>query len=620
MAICGIVVNRDARPMEEPVIEAMVSALAVQKHWPRERHVEREISFGATSPTASTSLWKSEQLAVVCDGDISNERELRSELTSCPEGTNPACLLGQLYLDRKTKLLEGLNGFFSLAIWDRSSRTLLLAADRFGVKPLYYSATSAGIVFASQSRGILASDRIAKHVNPHAIVSYLTYSVVPSPLSAFEGIEKLPPGNFLVWQDGTVRTARYWEMEYPEDAMASEKELARQLLEQMGDAVNRSSRDVPSSELGCFLSGGTDSSSVVGLLTRLRKSSVNTVSIGFEEDRFNELDYAHIAVKHFDSGHVQARLGPSEAFRILPEIVALFDEPYANASAIPTYFCQALAAERGIKVMLAGDGGDELFAGNERYATDRTYQLYQTIPNALRRGFIEPIASLIPPTAPGIGKARRYVQSSNVENPDRYFRWMMLQYFGPDKILGSEMPFRNGNSDLLAIARGHYKSAHAKSELNRLLYIDVKMTLGDNDLPKVVRASELAGINVRFPFLDHHLADFSGRIPARLKLKGFEKRYLFKRATRHLLPKAILQKRKHGFGLPIGVWLKSNTKFREMAEDILRSPRTYQRGYFRREFIDDLFARLDQDNTTFFGDLLYVFLMLELWNRKHVDA
>ena len=182
------------------------------------------------------------------------------------------------------------------------------------------------------------------------------------------------------------------------------------------------------------------------------------------------------------------------------------------------------------------------------------------------------------------------------------------------------MPFRNGHSDLLATIRHYHDSAPARTELNRLLYADVKMTLGDDDLPKVTRTAEWAGIQVRFPYLDHELAEFSGRLPADMKVHGLEKRYLFKRATRNLLPEAILKKKKHGFGLPIGFWLKSNPQWHNWAKEILYDPKTYQRGYFRREFIEQLFQNMQQDDTPYFGDLLWVFLVLELWHRRHVEA
>jgi asparagine synthase (glutamine-hydrolysing) len=620
MAICGIAVKSNERLGDQRTIEGMVSSLAVRADWTHEYIDNPEASFGATTPQGSSSVWKSDPLVVVCDADINNRNELRAQLKSGAAQDNPAGLLGQLYIELGSSFLSLLRGVFSIAIWDHRSKTLLLAVDRFGVNPLSYSAGASEIVFASHARGVLASGRVTREVNLSAIVAYLNYTAVPAPLCAYKGIQKLPPGSFLTWHDGALRIAQYWDMEYIEDTNSSEQTLSSELLVRMEQAVFQNSYDVSLSELGCFLSGGTDSSSVVGLLTKVKKSAVNTFSIGFTEERFNELEYAHIAAKQFSSVHAESRVGPEDAFRILPKIVDLYDEPFANSSVIPTYFCQVLAVEKGRKVMLAGDGGDELFGGNEHYRTDRVYQLYQRLPKPLRRALIDPLVSCIPANAPAIGKVRRYVQTSNTPNPDRYSRWMTLQYFHPEKILGAEMPFRNGHGDLLAVSRGHYQSARAQTELNRLLYLDVKMVLGDNDLPKVVRASELAGITVRFPFLDHPLAEFSGRIPSNLKLKGSQSRYLFKKATENLLPKAILEKKKHGFGLPMGMWLKNDPKIRGLAEDVLRDPRSCQRGFVRKDFIQHLFQSMDQDNTTFYGDVLFSFLMLELWHRKHMDG
>lgn len=606
--------------MDLRTVEAMVSALSMQKDWSRAEEAEPELGIGATSSTASTSLWTSNQVSVVCDGNIYNRREIQAAPTIHSDELNLARLFARLYLEQGPMFLGRLRGVFALAIWDFRSKALLLAVDRFGVKTLCYSARPSEIIFASQPRGILASARVERQVDLWAIVNYLGHSVVPSPLCVFQSIQKLPPAHFALWQDGALRTAPYWEMDYFEDAESSEDGLSRELEVRMHEAVDQTSHGVPVGKLGCFLSGGTDSSSIVGLLTKIRQGPVNALSVGFTEQRFDELEYARLAARHFGARHFESLVGPHDAYSILPRIAALYDEPFGNSSVIPTYFCQEMAARIGIKVMLAGDGGDELFGGNEHYRTDQVYQFYHRIPETLRRGLIEPVISLVPLDTPGIGKIPRYIRSANTANPDRYFRWRLLQYFDPEKVLGPEMPFRNGHSDLLEIARGHYQSARAKSELNRLLYLDTKMILGDNDLPKVVRSSELAGIDVRFPFLDHPLAEFSGRIPSHLKLKGSTKRYLFKRSTRNLLPKAILRKRKHGFGLPIGIWLKTDPKIRAMAQDVLRDSRTYQRGYFRRDFIDYLFAGLDQDHTPYFGDVLYLFLMLELWHRKHVEV
>jgi asparagine synthase (glutamine-hydrolysing) len=620
MAICGIAVKREGRPADQPTIEAMVSSLSLHKDWSREQNAEPEVALGVTSPTASASLWKSEDVAVVCDTDLYNEDELRAHTTFGDKEHNVACLLGQLYVKYGQSFLNQLRGIFAIAVWNRRAKELLLATDRFGVKPLFYSTGESEIVFASQPRGVLASLKVKKAVNAIALVNYLNFTVVPAPLSAYEGIAKLPPAMYLIWKEGRTRLSRYWDMQYPEDATDKTKHLATELLGRMEEAVRVTSSGVHISRLGCFLSGGTDSSSVVGLLTRLRKSSVTSLSIGFAEERFNELKYAEIAAKHFGSQLIVSRLKAEDAFRILPKIVELYDEPFANSSVIPTYHCQMLARERGIEVMLAGDGGDELFGGNERYRTQQIYELYHKIPQVLRHSLVEPAISHISLNAQSLGgKLRRYIRSSNTPNPERYFRWSLLQHFPPEKILGSVLPFGNAY-DPLTIARAHYQAAPANAELNRLLYMDVKMTLGDNDLPKVMRAAELACINVRFPYLDHQLAEFSGRIPAILKVKGLQKRYLFKEATRDLLPKVILEKKKHGFGLPMGMWLKTDPKMRQLAGDILRDPQTYQRGYFQREFIERTFAAMDKDDTPFYGDVLWPFLMLELWHRHHIES
>ncbi|HEV2117887.1 MAG TPA: asparagine synthase C-terminal domain-containing protein, partial [Terriglobales bacterium] len=392
---------------------------------------------------------------------------------------------------------------------------------------------------------------------------------------------------------------------------------AAELLSRIEEAIRITCEDLDVNRSGCFLSGGTDSSTLVGLFSRIHNHSASAFSIGFAEGRFDELSYARLAASHFQASHTTAILTPADAYQVIPKIVAAYDEPYANSSAIPTYWCARMAKEHGIAVMLAGDGGDELFGGNERYRTDKVFQLYHRVPKALRR-LLEPAVFASPARVPLFRKAQRYIRFSNTPNPERYCAWRLLQVFPAQQVLGAAMP--NLNGDVLGAMRRHYEKAPAQSELNRLLYVDVKMTLGDDDLPKVVRMAELAGVGVRFPYLDHPLAEFSGTLPASLKVRGLEKRYLFKQATRFLLPQAILNKKKHGFGLPIGMWLKTDPQLRRMSHDILLDSRTYQRGYFQRPFIEHLFTELERDNTPYFGDLLWTFLMLEMWHRQHVEG
>jgi asparagine synthase (glutamine-hydrolysing) len=614
MAICGIANTNGVRPIAQQ-IEAMVSAMNRNNGGTLSLSVGGERGMGVTSALTSTSIHSGDQLLVTCDAEIYNQQELQNGLADVRPAATPAALIAHLYLRHGEEFVKKLGGVFSLAVWDDRQHRLLLARDRLGIKPLCYAETPTSLIFASYPSGILASQLIAKGVNLRAIVDYLNFNVVPAPLTAYVGLFKLQPGEYLVRERGETRKARYWELRYPEKARGTNRQLAEQLFSRLEESVRVTSAGLDPEQTGCFLSGGTDSSSIAGLFARIKQRPVRVFSIGFAEQRFDELRYAQLAARHFGLTHFERILRPEETYDLIPKIVELFDEPFANASAIPTYACLELAKEHGISVMLAGDGGDELFGGNERYRIHQVYDLYQRVPRTLRK-MVEPALFAIPADRGFIGKAKAYIRRSNIPNLERYSRWRLLQVFPPTEVLGTAMPHING--DALGVVRAHHRAAAAHSELNRLLHIDINMTLGDEDIPKVVRTAERNGVNVRFPYLHQSLAEFSGRLPVHLKVKGFEKRYLFKRATAGFLPPEILQKKKHGFGLPIGIWLKTDPKLRTMAHDVLLSPTAYQRGYFRRDFIEKLMSNLEQDDTPYFGDLLWVFLMLELWHRRHV--
>jgi asparagine synthase (glutamine-hydrolysing) len=608
MAFCGIAAGPRGRPVLAHELKAMCCSLDARKS-EGDSSWAPHIGLGSVVPTSLVSFFSSDSIIVACD----------AELYNIDGSGNVAEQIANFYQADGPLFLEKLRGLFSLAIWDHRARTLMLGVDRIGVKRLFYAERQSEIIFATQPRAIIATGRMTKKVNLSAIKDYFSYNVVPSPKTVFQGITKIAPGEYLLWTDRGKNTKRYWDVRYPEDACGSTQVLARELLARLEEAVKVTSANMDLTKAGCFLSGGTDSSSIVGLLTQLYKPPMNAFSIGFSEDRFNELSYARLAAKHFQANLVEGLLGPDEAFAIINKIVDAYDEPFGNASAIPTYRCAKLAREHGVEVLFAGDGGDELFGGNERYRVDQIFEFYQRIPNALRR-LVEPVIFSAPAVG-WIGRGQRYITKSNMPNPERYCQWQLLQAFSPDRVFESRFPYKNGHSDLLESMRAHYNAAPAKSELNRLLYIDLKITLGDDDLQKVARTADLAGIKVRFPYLDHELIEFAGTVPAHLKVRNLDKRYLFKRATSRLLPAAILQKKKHGFGLPIGFWLKSNPKFRDWGKQILFDPRTYQRGYFRREFIEQIYGLMEKDDVTpYYGDLLWPFLMLELWHRRHVDG
>jgi asparagine synthase (glutamine-hydrolysing) len=301
-------------------------------------------------------------------------------------------------------------------------------------------------------------------------------------------------------------------------------------------------------------------------------------------------------------------------------MVRAFDEPFGNSSSIPTYFCARLAQSNSTRVLLAGDGGDELFGGNERYATDKVFAMYQNVPSVLRRRLIEPVLAGLPFSNGLVGKGRSYVRRSNMPGLHRILSYNFLSTHPPREVFEAEFLRALADYSVMETPSRYYAEAPAREHLDRMLYADVRITLGDSDLPKVTTMCELAGVQVRFPFLDRSVAEFSGRIPPRLKVKGFQKRYLFKRAFRDLLPAEIIRKKKHGFGIPVSTWLKSDPRLRELAHDTLWSTRAFERGYFRRDFIEGLFLKHEADDSPYYGDTLWTFLVLELWHRQYVDA
>jgi asparagine synthase (glutamine-hydrolysing) len=423
----------------------------------------------------------------------------------------------------------------------------------------------------------------------------------------------------LVATDREMRIEKYWDMRYGVGNERDESHLGRELESVVEQSVAAHYKDDPLPTLGAFLSGGTDSSTVLGMMTRASGGPVRSFSIGFEDQSFNELGYAELAARKFQSEHHTYLVGPRDCFEALPRMIRSVDEPFGNSSAIPTYFCARLAAQNGVKTLLAGDGGDELFGGNERYATDKIFEIYHNLPRVLRKGLIEPALRILPTGIGPFRRARGYVRRANMSGVERMLSFQFLRTHPPEEIFQGDFLRALGGYTILDIPSRHYEQALAHTHLDRLLYVDMKITLADNDLPKVTSMSELAGIQTRFPFLDRSVAEFSGRIPAGLKVKGFDKRYLFKRAFRELLPVEIIQKKKHGFGIPVATWMKSDRRMRELSRDTLLSPRAFARGYFQRAFIEDLFAKHEADDTTYYGDTLWTFLTLELWHRQAVD-
>jgi len=561
---------------------------------------------------------ESGRLWIVSDLDLTNERELRN-LTGCT-GDLPA-LVAALYAREGAAFVRRLRGAFALGLWDEESRALLLAVDHFGIKRLYYTSDGQGLAFANRAAALAPLSGASPRVDPTVVFNYMNFGFVPAPHSVFREVNRLSPGYFLKVRAGQTTLEPYWDMTYPERAV-NRRESAATMYRLVEEAVQRVAADASGKDIGAFLSGGTDSSTIVGLMSKLTDQPVNAFSIGFAEHSYDELDYARIAAGHFGATHHTTIVKPDEAFALLPRLVAAYDEPFGNNSAIGTFFCAESARELGLELLLAGDGGDEIFGGNERYTTDRIFGLYAGVPRILRRGLLEPVVLNLPDGGESVlGRAQRYIRRANLPNPRRFYSYEFFFALEAARLLAPD--FLASVADLEApyrVAQGSYDRVRATSELNRLLYLDLKLAIGDNDLLKVTRTAELAGIKVRFPMLDLELVEFTGTLPAKLKVRGFEKRHLFKRAFRKLLPDEILAKRKHGFGVPTSAWLRDHRQFRELARDALLSSRARERGYFRAGAIEELLDYHRSDVTPYYGDLIWRILMLELWHCRHLDV
>ncbi len=618
--LCAVVARRNASRARELLAE-LSHASKIQPCEKVRWKFELGGGIGIAARLCTQQFFESSHILLACDADLSNESELRGmlDVTDPAEIITTAALLTALYEKFGSVFVEKLRGAFSLVIWDRHQNRLVVSIDGFGIHRLALYDHPDFLLIASRVDALAQSGEIDTSVNPCAIANILNFSSNLAPHTILRHVTRLLPGTVLTVQDGNITTRRYWTMQYGGAQHVDEESLSNELEALVEHSVEDHSKDLDFDNIGSFLSGGTDSSTVVGMMSRLNRGPVHAFSIGFREQSFNELDYAKLAAKQFGAQHHVCLVGPEDCSRALPDIVRAFDEPFGNASAVPTYFCAKLAADHGIDVLLAGDGGDELFAGNERYATDKVFDTYQRVPGLLRRGLIEPLLACVPFEAGMFAKAKRYVRRSNLCPVERYFSYHFLRANRAADIFESDFLASMQDYSPLDIPALYYRDALAHHHLDRLLYIDIHITLADNDLPKVTRMSELAGIRSRFPFLDHAVAEFSGRVPASLKINGFKKRYLFKRAFRNLLPVGILKKKKHGFGIPVAMWLNSDSGLREISRDVLFSRTARERGFFRRSFIDDLVRKTETEESTYYGDTLWTFFVCELWCQQVLD-
>jgi asparagine synthase (glutamine-hydrolysing) len=559
--------------------------------------------------------WRGDGSVIVAGHlDLLNLDELRSETG---RGA-PQEVVAALYAREGRQAIRRLRGSFAVAVWDSANRRLLLAVDQVGMRRLYYAVTSEGLAFASGAGLLRGLAGLGLAPDATAVFDYLNFGYVPAPTSIYADVHRVEPGCLVTVEQGALTVSRYWDLAYAEQALDLD-EAGRRTVQLSEAAVARSLGADGLKHTGAFLSGGTDSSTIVGLMTRLAGERVNAFSIGFHERRYDELGHAERAARHFGALHHVRRISAGQALEVLPELVEAYDEPFGNNSAIGTLLCARTARECGLTRLLAGDGGDEIFGGNERYATDAVFSRYGRIPRVVRRALLEPLLSMLPNGgATALGKAQRYVRRASLPNPRRFYSY---EFFFAQEGRGLLAPgFLSAVTPEVpwTVLERHFDRVTAGEELNRLLYLDMKLTIGDNDLLKVVRTADAAGLDVRFPFLDLPLVEFTTSWPGRFKVRGAEKRYLFKRAFRDLLPAETLAKPKHGFGIPTSLWLRTHPGFVDLVNDALLAPDAHVQTYFRPGALEELMRLHASDSTAFYGDIVWKVLMLELWHRHHL--
>jgi asparagine synthase (glutamine-hydrolysing) len=627
--VCGIVgiVRRSEKTIDRGVLEAM--NLAIGHRGPDEDGFYLNGRAGLAMRRLSIidlasghqPIHNSDKTKwIVYNGEIYNYQALRRDLESRGHQlyTNSDTeAIVHLYDEEGPDCLRHLRGMFAFAIWDETDQSLFLARDRIGKKPLLYSHQPNGdLIFASEFQAMLKHPAISREIDHEAIDDYMSYLCVPAPKTAFKDIRKLEPGHWLRWKDGKIETHRYWLPDFSKKIKITEEEAIEETTRILRESTKlRMISEVP---LGAFLSGGVDSSTVVALMAEESTQPVKTFSIGFEEQDYSELKYARRVAQHVGAEYNEFIVKPN-AIEILPTLVEHYGEPYADSSAVPTYYVSR-ETRKFVTVALNGDGGDESFAGYERYAAMLLAERYGRIPRLLRASFVEGPINLLPTSElkrSRVRDAKRFFKGANLTRTKRYQRWMTTF----DSTAKSEMytaDFRAavGAHDDSELLDRWFARANGSGTLDTAMLTDQMTYLPNDLLVKVDIASMANSLEARSPFLDHTVIEFAASLPENLKMRRFETKSLLKKVAAKLVPREVVYRRKMGFGVPVGKWFREEMK--DFVRDALLSPAALKRGIVRPEALE----RYVNEHTTGRRDhsfQIWTLLMLELWFQRFID-
>jgi asparagine synthase (glutamine-hydrolysing) len=552
---------------------------------------------------------------VVFNGEIYNFREIRFELEHAGHRFRTRTdteVIVHAYEQWGDEAVHRFRGMFAFAIWDEPRRRLLLVRDRLGIKPVYYSVTPTGLTFGSEIKSLLEDPEVARDWSAEALDSYLTLLYVPSPRTIYRHIDKLAPGHLLVAQNGHVTVRRYWDLAFTGDGdPAREEEYLDRLEALVDEAVRiRLLSDVP---LGAFLSGGVDSSAVVAAMVRAAPSRVLTSAVGFDEDGFSELEHARAVAAHLGCD-IHEKIVRPDAADLLPKVAWHFDEPFADSSAIPTYYVSAAARER-VTVALSGDGGDELWAGYARHSVEHWEARARRLLGKRGGSLAGSLANWIPLAIKG-ARSLRHLALTPADACARKHAYGQFEADARSAVYHPDFTRSIEGADPLDTFRSAYDACPSPDPIDRALYVDVKTYLVDDILTKVDKMSMAVSLEARVPLLDHRLLEFASTVPAALKLRNGRRKYLLRRLLERRIPKSIVDRPKHGFTAPIHEWLRG--PLASMAADLFFDGRLRSRGVLDERAVARMWHE-HRNGTRDHRHRLWSVLMLELWFRQFVD-
>lgn len=618
--ITGIYNYRDNKPVNDMLLKDMTSVLNHRGPDGEGYYLNGNIGMGHRRLSiidiegGSQPIYNERKdICIVFNGEIYNFPELRKELVSKGHvfytNTDTETIV-HLYEEMGDRCVERLRGMFAFALWDDRRKKLLLARDRVGKKPLYYYNDGSRIVFASELKSLLIDKTIPREILIEALIDYLVYLCIIAPKTIFKNIYKLCPGNILNCTSNGVSIKEYWDLSFRNGSGTDENQYINELTNLLRESVNgRLISDVP---LGAFLSGGLDSSTIVCLMSELKKEPPVTTSIRFREKQFDESVYARSVADHFSTEHYEEMV-ESDAVDQIDDIIWHLDEPFADASAIPT-FNLSRAAKKHVKVALSGDGGDEIFAGYRRYYYDvLENRVRKFIPEIIRRSVIGPISGIYPQAAwiPQVLRAKTFLR--NISSSQQMSHFNTLSVFNDEDISGilsgDTVSSLNGYHPFSVMDK-YYKRAGNIDELSKVLYVDFKTYLPDRMLVKVDRMSMAQSLEVRSPFLDHKLVEYAAGIPPQLKLKGREGKYILKKIMSGRLPNEVISRAKKGFDVPLDLWFRNQLK--DKAYECIFRPNAFSREFFNYDFVGKMWNE-HQQGAVNWGQHLWNIYVLEIW-------